>query len=273
MKQAIGIEKLLAWTYREELPKAGAARSLSGVGIGRAHRAVEKYGRYLSLIDCDGENRFGVVSDLMAMEEPHPDAVRVYEAVLALEGVEIDMPEGWNPLSDMAAIGDELPAILGKAMAGLIRTNCALLVRRHAIMGGAPAWEAEMPVRRVVTQQGVPLWFRRITVETSAGPVETEVNGFDRKGRRPMPGAYRKTYLDPDPTEAAIGRAEYEAWHAALAHLVGVLAGTLDAYELLPTERPARPWEEGTAEPARILPAREQVAPVSGAKNGKRRAA
>jgi hypothetical protein len=272
MKKPIEIEKLLAWTFREELPKAGAARALTGIGFGRAHRAVEKFGEYLTLIDCDGINRFGVVSDLMALEEPDGDAIAVFEAVTALDEIEVELPEGWNPLADMDGIDAELPGLLARALdrvtvvdaagARRMKVGPGAIVTRHAIMGDAPCWQAEQPERKIVVgAKGAPAWFRMITVETSDGPKRQEVDGYDQKGKRPFPGAYRKTFLDPDPLPAALARAEYEVWHSALDYLAAVLAGELQRFDVLPTARPARPWEEaGLIEP-RILPNLLALAP------------
>jgi len=271
-KKPIEIEKLLAWTFREELPKAGAARALTGIGFGRAHRAVEKFGEYLTLIDCDGINRFGVVSDLMAMEEPDPDAIAVFEAVTALDEIEVELPEGWNPLADMEGIEAELPALLARALdkvtvvdasgARRMKVGPGALVTRHAILGDAPCWQAEQPERKVVLNgRGAPAWFRSITVETSDGPMRQEVDGFDPKGRRPFAGAYRKTFLDPDPLPAALARAEYEVWHSALDYLAAVLDGTLERFDALPSQRPARPWEEAAMSEPRILPNLLALAP------------
>lgn len=265
MKKLIEIEKLLSWTFREELPKAGAARALTGFGFGRAHRAVEKFGEYLTLIDCDGINRFGVVSDLMAMEEPHADAIAVFEAVSALDEIEVELPADWNPLGDMEGIDAELPGLLARALdkvtvldaagARRMKVGPGALVMKHAIMGDAPCWEADQPERKLVLgAKGAPAWFRTITVETSGGPVAQEVDGYDPRGKRPFAGAYRKTWLDPDPLPAALGRALYEVWHSALAFLVEELDGRLETVDVLHSPRAERPWEGPRRPPPRVLP-------------------
>lgn len=273
MKKPIEIEKLLAWTYREELPKAGAARALTGIGFGRAHRAVERFGEYLTLIDCQDINRFGVVSDLMAMEEPDADAITVFEAVTALDEIEVELPDGWNPLGDMDGIDAELPGLLARALdrvtvvdsagARRLKVGPGALVTRHAIMGDEPAWQADQPERKIVIgPKGAPAWFRRILVETSAGPMDQEVDGYDQKGKRPFAGAYRKTFLEPDPLPAAQARAEYEVWHSALEYLAAVLDGELERFDVLSSSRPARPWEVPAAAVPRVLPNLLTVTPA-----------
>lgn len=256
MKQEIGIEKLLAWTYRDELPKAGAARALSGVGMQRAFRAVEEFGLYLTLIDADGENRFGLAPDLTAMEEPHPDAVRVYEAVQALEGIEFAAAAEWDPLAGLGDLGEDAPLLRIKALAQIAAGDAPLLLRRYAILGGAPDWQAEPPLR--VFQKGAngrKRWFRRVTVETEAGPIESEVDGWDAKGQRPMAGAYPRSQLEPDPTPAILDRADYAVWRAALDLVATDLGDRLERWEIVASDRPALPWEDGAANEPRILPA------------------
>jgi hypothetical protein len=280
MKKPIEIEKLLTWTFREELPKAGAARALTGIGFGRAHRAVEKFGEYMTLIDCDGINRFGVVSDLMAMEEPHDDAIAVFEAVAALDEIDVELPEDWNPLGDMEGIDAELPGLLARALdkvtvldatgARWMKIGPGALVMKHAIMGDAPCWEADQPERKIVLgAKGAPAWFRTITVETSGGPIAQEVDGYDPKGKRPFAGAYRKTWLDPDPLPAALGRAEYEVWHSALAFLVDELDGRLETVDVMHCPRAERPWEGPRQAAPRVLPNLRVVEPVRALRMGR----
>lgn len=265
MKKRIGIEALLAWTYRDELPKAGAARALTGVGIKRAYSAVEAYGEYLSLIDCAGRT----ASAWWPTSWPWPSrpwmrCVSISRSAISTS-LTIALPEGWDPLSDLEGIEPERPALIARALnqltmidadgARVMKGAPSTLVRKHAILGGCPVWEADQPERRL--ERGVngrTRWFRRIIVETSAGPMESEVDGWDPKAKRPAADAYPKTYLDPDPADAVLGRAEYEVWHSALGLLAEQLAGQLDGFDVEPSARPARPWEEAPTLAPRILP-------------------
>lgn len=269
--KAIDIEHLVRWAYRDELPKAHALdehrdNQTSGYGAGWAK--VSHYGTLGGVIqEPDLRNRFGLFPDLLAQAEPHRDAVAVAEAVSALAPLVVEMPAGWNPLTDMGDLGADGAYACARAAARLLTTDDdglprmrrtpADLVVRQAILGGAPAWEAAPPVRVPVTEYGRPKWFRRVALETAGpfGPVveEIEMDGFDHKRRRPYPGAYQRVQLLPDPADAAYARAEYEVWHAALSLLASTLHGTLSAHVALSPARSGRPWEAPGVE-RRIIP-------------------
>lgn len=267
MRKRIGIEALLAWAYRDELPKAGARRQrMTGIGYGNAWRSILGYGQLLSIVDDDGRNRFGVMADPDAEGEPHPDAIRVYEAVQALEGIEVALPDDWGLLSDIVDIEPERASLTARAIEhvslvdrdGVRRLTGAApaLVKRHAIMGDAPDWRVEQPIRRFLGHPngGGAAWFRLITVETDTGPIVSEVDGFDRNRRRPYGDAYRKEVLDPEPLPGVLARADYVIWRAVLDVLADDLAGQLAAHEPLTSERPERPWEVAPESLPRVLP-------------------
>jgi len=254
-KRKIDIEALLRWAYREELPKI--ARQAEGPqGYARAWDAVDRWAEELSLKLDD--NRFGVVPDFSAALPPHEDALAVHAAMIRLDQLELSIPDGWNPLSDIALGDHEAPAIaaaledltsIDKDGVNRLKVTPRRLVFKHAILGGCPVTEIDVPETRFVCVGGEPKWFRRElrAVETCDGGSrmeEIEVDGFDHKWRMPKPDAYRKTYLDPDPQGGIVGRAEYELWHAALGVLYEDLLGMLQAHEVTACERPMRPWEE-----------------------------
>lgn len=276
LKKRIEIEALLRWAYRDELPKEHEL--LAGPdGFGGPWGGVERVGRYGTVIDVS-ENRFGVVPDFTATTLPHPDAVRVAAVVVALDALELDLPDDWAPLADLGDLGPLGAAAVARGVAGLIstaadgrrrlRTAPRRLIMKHAIMGGTPVWQADIPVQKVECRaNGMPRWFRRQVIVTEDGSMEIEVDGFNAKRRMPYGDAYQKPYLDPDPVEAVIGRAEYEVWHAALAVLVEdlndvrwseVVDGVrvervgLRDYEVIHSARPVRPWETGDLAPQQV---------------------
>jgi len=306
------IEALLRWAYREELPKAAAGGDETFVfRLRTGWGGVEKMGELLALVqEPDLCNRFGLFPDAME-REPHPDAVRVFDAVEALGGLVYEMPEEWNPIADLGDLGADGPAAIDRAMRMLtttvafdeegvevsphvtpaegevvhkvaqMRRSPARIVIRHALLGGCPTWEADRPERIVVMNpmgRG-PAWFRKIMV-TSDGAFaparyEVEVDGFDYKRRRPYADAYQKTFLDPDPVDVVVCRAEYEIWHYCLVRLVDDLQG-LSAHHVRPSHRAARPWEEGE-KGSRLLPSLLRPAPSPpesrAARRGRKKAA
>jgi hypothetical protein len=132
-----------------------------------------------------------------------------------------------------------------------MRVSPSGIVRTAAILS-PPDGSMETPVLRPVQAFGKDRWFRRVFVETEAGGFEAEVDGRDRKTRRPYPDAYRKYVLDPDPVDALVARARYQVWRSAMDLLHATLAGTLEGIELSTCRAPWAPWAR-PGEPAREL--------------------
>lgn len=271
------IEAMLRWAYRDELPKAAAGGGRLAVGFRTGWGGVERFGELLAVIDePDVRNRFGLVPDASASSDPHPDAIRVHDAVMRLRRCALGVPEGWNPIADMGDLGPEGAAAVARGIAGMtivndkgervLRRSVSRIVIRQAILGGCPVWEGDVPERHVLCAHGKPRWFRRdvVVTEGAFGPArqEIEVDGYDHKRQRPYADAYRKMVLDPDPAPVVQGRAEYELWRGALDLLAEDLAGGLEAHTVAPSARSARPWE--MPDPARrILPS--LLVPMGGA--------
>lgn len=258
--KTIGIEAFLSWAYREELPKAeaGTGQALTGAlggTLAGGWDAVSRQGELMAETVRDGRvNAFGVLPLSIDCGPPHPDALVAHKAVSALDRWDIGLPEDWDPLADMHlseadrrdAVARAMPRIVvGREGVARFRQRPAELVRHHAIMRSAPGWEAQAPVSKfVLGANGKPAWFRRVTATEGMTTFEREVDGFNPRSQRPWPGAYKKTYLDPDPAFAAADRAEYEVWHAALAQVCETLAeAALSDHRVLPSARPGRPWE------------------------------
>lgn len=265
------IEDLLRWAFTVELPKDGAPIALRPSGDARGWRSVEAFGETLARID--EPNQWGVLAANVDLGRPHPDALEIGAAVAELDAVEVCLPEGWAPLGDLAGLGlgedgerllvQTVEAAFARATrlgadgrTRVLRSSLAALVRSCAILGKTPVWEADAPqVVSVKSEGGREVWWRRVTVMDKTGqPYETELpDGYDLKRKRTRPDAYRKFRLEPDPIEAAIGRAEYEVWHAALGYLVSVLDGRLVDHVATGPARAIRPWETGETVPARVL--------------------
>lgn len=274
MKTTTDIEDLLIWAYRVELPKVPAA-AMGPATHGAGWASMSLFGKLGTVIDDrDVRNVYGVTPDRMATGGPHADALAVDRAVAELDGLHLDVPDGWWPFADMApadgwgeagakVISDALDrlAVPGEDGGLRFKTSPGWLVRKHAMMGTVPDWEAEPIEYRYVRGDngGHPKWFMMRHVAQTVngeiiGYVEHEVDGWCASRRRAYPGAYRKMELVPSPVHAACDRAEYEVWHAALVALSGMLGESLDAHRATGPARAARPWEpEGRQ--SRILPA------------------
>lgn len=276
----VDIETLVRWAYRDELPKVGRETTLVAA-IRSGWAACSRYGELLTVVqESDIVNRWGLVPLDVETDGPHPDAMAVADAVERLALHEVDIPADWYPLADMGDLGAEGVDAVRRGVDRLLvqdaqgrrmpRQSLARLVIRHAILGDAPAWEAEAPTRRMVSACGKPKWFRQISQVTPGafGPCAqtVEVDGYNATRQRPFPGAYRKFELVPDPVATVRERGEYEMWHAALNLLLEDLHATgLTAHQVLPSPRPPRPWlvaHGGAVSSARILPSVMAPAPI-----------
>jgi hypothetical protein len=267
VKKSLSIEKLLLWAFRDELPKEQATTSfLRPDTFTNPAMAISKVRDLGTTVDePDVRNRFGMVPDFTAQESPHPDAIAVYHAVRRLSELQLALPDDWNPLTDMGDLGPDGPAAIAAALRRLSITDIngvrhlrdghapTYLVPRSAILG-PPDWQCEKPVRKTEKlHDGRIRYFVMQNIVTEQGSFEIEVDGFDYGKNRAKPGAYKKTFLDPSPEDAAVARGEYEIWHAALGVLAEELAGRLEDHDVIASDRPARPWEEGERPAPRIL--------------------
>lgn len=275
-RRAMPVDQAVAWAFRDELPKCppvanGPAALRSGYG------SVLDYGQLGTVIDQDRVNRYGCIADLSREALPHDDAVVLGDAVLALDGLVLDVPADWDPAPELAAfagLGTRAVSAALRAMivsdangASRLKLSPRDLVIRRAVLPPDPAETRldAVALRHERHANGQDRWFVQATqwIETGAydadgtpvtRPETIELNGTDRRGRR-KPGAYRKPFLDPDPVPTIIARAEHEMWLAALDVLAGDLGGQAGGLVLLPPSVPARPWLDGDApaEP-RVLP-------------------
>ena len=272
LKPTMDIEAALRWAYREELTKTGALnRDELDVPRhpGPTTRNRDEFTTSVQVLLDMPTNCFGVLQDVGTRGEPHPDAIVIADAVRGLDAMELGVPDDWKPLAEMDDLSPEVTRLVQVAVdevAGEVRNGRRLfgmkpsfVVQRYAASGGAPDWRAIAPkVRIQAHRNGVSKWFvtRVMWSKTSDGrdvSHEVEIDGFDHQGRRPYGDAYRKIYLDPDPTPAIRARAEYELWHAALDALAEELAPRLTSIRLTPTRRTAQPWIEGDTGPS-VLP-------------------
>lgn len=259
--KTLAIDRLLNWAYRTELPKE-QARGLGFLrpqGWSQPWAAVTKNGMLGTEVqEADVRNRFGVVPDMTASSDPHPDATRVWMAVQDLaKHDEIDLPEGWNPIPDLGDFGTLSGGAIVRGIAkacikdatGALRTRETssphYLIEFHSIMGNAPDWTFPVPIEKVDRHaNGTPKYFIREVLNVKGENIEVETdNGYDKVGRRPKAGAYTKPYLDPDPAGAVVDRIKYRIWHSACAFLTEDLAGRLDEHNVRKLDLPGEPWE------------------------------
>lgn len=267
----IDIEDFVRWAVKDELPKQPRPEAPTAFRAG--WEAVSRQGVLLTETVDDGAaarlNEFGVVplSPEWCRARPHRDALTLNALMLGLDGRDLELPPGWNPLGDMgdlgplgeAAIARGVEALLAWRAAGRGRAVLRALMVRRAVLG----WrDIEAEPARIDWERrpdGREAWFLRdvVTGDGAFAPASYEVerDGWDHARRRPRAGAYRRPVLVPDVAPVVRARGEYELWHAALSWLAEECAAAMPWRGVTGPARPARPWEEARA-PQRVLWAR-----------------
>lgn len=252
----VTIEKLLHWAFVMEmpLPDEGVVIPVGGFG---PWGAIDRFGQLGTLVD---ENRImdsdsGGVSWVIGRADPH--AVAVVNAVADLDAMSLREEDGFDIMAgwtDFGTLGDEAIAkawgIISRQRPDgqlVLKSAISELVRRVAVLGTWPKWQADAPRLEMATIEGRPAWFRKVKreVEWESGVAvrwaEVELNGFNKVGKRPYPGAYRKYVLAPDISGILASRIEYTLTHAALTTLAADLDG-LGGRKVLPPMCPPMPW-------------------------------
>ncbi|MCA0275856.1 MAG: hypothetical protein LCH86_07630 [Proteobacteria bacterium] len=272
----------LRWAWADELPKmAGEGGGAAPNGYSSAWGAILRFGELHSIVDRQ-PNRFGCIPFDQA-GWPHADALTIAHHVETLAECEVDVPEAWNPMPELSAAVDA--GLAGRAISDALeratvergglryfRTRPDVLIVRHAILGLVPDWRpCQQPEVKFETwENGRHRWYVRRQVRVVEGKNadgtdyivvhNIEADGWSSRLQRPVTGAYRKPYLEPDPVPGMVARAEYEIYCAAMAMLFEALAGELETIDLVAVDLPAHPWavdsgeEAGESREPKILP-------------------
>ncbi len=249
----IGIQELLTWAFCNELPKAGMVEG-AGPSMACGSAGFAEFAELGTIIDRS-PNAFGVIPMFSYEGEPHDDAVKVGQAVRALDEHDFEIAANWNPFADWkddhGLIAAETSRIIrdlqesrnarlnGRQIVSLV-TSCAVLKR-------GPDWSAVEPRVVPISHNGKdPAWFVKRRCKDSLGrPMDREVDGFDYQKRRPVKGAYHKYRLDGSIIASVLSRLEYQIWQSALETLCERLSGRLEAHDLLPFRPVRQPWLTG----------------------------
>lgn len=229
-RRLIDVEDAVAWAFRSELPKRGAAES-----NGRSPLySLQQLG---CLIDQGNrEPRLPA-----ALGDPHPDALAIEQAVRALARFSGWSIDGVDLAPDVGLEVDQ-PKALARAVRGM---SGAVVV--HGRMGNRPRWgRPEFACGPDIAANGKPRVQVTVTEihEGAFGPVAetfTEPARATRGGRYPE-GAYSPLAWRPAPQSIADERADYLAWWCALDQLARDLADRLATLAVLPPSAPAQPW-------------------------------
>ncbi|CUX63355.1 hypothetical protein [Agrobacterium genomosp. 13] len=243
----IGIEKLLQWAFVQEL----CVRDISEAG--GPSSSSSNFTMIMEMLELgaiiDRSRNVMAASSAITLE-PHLDALAVADAVRDLADHRFVIGDDWAPFTDWADdYGLVAEAVRAEIEAFRLRGDrangrrAANLVVCSAILGRGPDWFAEKPEERIVERRGQPAWFISKTAKDRFGRFyEFEADGYDRKRKRPMRGAYRKMELAEPIRSAIIGRMEWKLWQDALVCLGKSLANQLTFYDVEPFTPDHAPW-------------------------------
>ncbi|WP_137136571.1 hypothetical protein [Rhizobium sp. FKY42] len=246
--KSISIEDLLKWAFTFELGKVDAGGSGS---FSAAWRFTERMAELGTMIDRT-PNSYGVIPGFVEDGDPHPDALLVGDAVRGLEGFEFDMPEDWQPFADLddeyGLIELEVESVVSelRLTPEMMRGRRAIgIIISAALLGKGPEWRVARPEYSIVSSNGQPKWFVRKRARDSFGRTYwCEVDGFDRRKRRPAKGAYRKFELIHSMRTDVLSRLEWQMWQTALDALADDLRPRLAAHRIQPFHADLEPWSK-----------------------------
>lgn len=250
-KRVMDIEDVLRWAFVDELPKRrednGSLRMREFPSVCPMFAMAQHGGRV--------ENFSREPGFPAAIGEPHPDALIIEAAVLALSRFAEHRFEGYLGLATGLPQGSDEQGPMAWAMSQLVD-----LVRIKARLGSRPTFAASPePAALVDEKRGRPVvMIQRTAMKADAEGrlrphiVEERV-GAEGKDRYPR-GAYCVLVWD-DPKSILMERAEYAAWWAGLDVLAHDLSGKLASIAVLPPAAAQRPWagETDAMKPKRIL--------------------
>ncbi len=233
-KQTVEIEKLLQWTYVDELPKRQNDPTWAGMFSSSAWQLGARVD-VSSTGDCYP----------VALGAPHTDALMLDHAVRSLPSIEPDAKLMQSVLGQYAPYLKPTVTVMSNARSVLIGGNRAAPSRdpvapgremsaaesviRHARLCVRPSWDVgEVKLVRVMGANNKPA-----------------INGLTAGGRY-APGAHGMVTLDPPAHVIASARLEYALWHAALRLLASEFGSEgckLTSRRALAPAAPEAPWE------------------------------
>jgi hypothetical protein len=239
-KQKLDIEKLLQWTYRDELPKLDLS-----AGDGEVWNSVEAYlDRGGTASDPDPWEAHLRSQRYAFVGQPHDDAIRLDCMVRRLEDVTVRWPSSRGILLGHLSIYERpADALIMQRM----KAQTSHLVMAHARMRTRPIWNVDQRLGPVKLKNGKPL-VRFVDRHGRFADCNYGQRDYLRGGQCPV-------RLDPTCAEIASARFEYFVWHSALVDLVRMANASwkLDDHEALPPAAAQAPWLTGPERTSRVL--------------------
>lgn len=258
--KTVTIDEMLNWAFVHELPKGGGVEGLTNPNSAWRMLEASSWGKindYAELMTVIDQGPGDASNFFIEQGAAHDDALALGQAVAGLSAYDLSFPKEWHPLADWQNIDHTFARLTREAevraaKAFMVRTplrrsaHIVNLVVGQAILGGKPDVVAEPRKVKIVDSRGQPAWFikKMVNDPTSGEPHEMEVNGYDLKKRRPLPGAYRKYEFSEDPLGDILGRLDYQIWVAALRFLHKAVGPMLTGHKLAHPALSMTPWQD-----------------------------
>jgi hypothetical protein len=262
MKKPRTLLNLLNWAWREELPKISTQRQ----DFARAFGPRYAGGGLVSLMELSSRvdyNQYGAVCDPTAADDPHMDALRLGDAVLALDDLVVDLGDDYSPLADMPSLADMGQSILHDSLEAIKERRNDILIHTHygqnlkgsdvclsslvalaAIRGRVEGWQMPEPEAKVVRfANGKECWFVKKAVMIDGFEYIHEVNAYDKRTKMLEKGAYRKYTYEPSLQDCVMERFNYSLIQIGLSYIHDTLAKKLDDYKLIDEGFNHEPWK------------------------------
>jgi hypothetical protein len=235
-RREMTVEEALRWAVRDELPKL--IREQESGGLGSRTHPMWAGGLFPRVDNWNREPGLPA-----ALGTCHPDAVRINDALLAIDPADLDLSgylisyklaEGFSPLAVMEAARERALVIVLTCARQGIRPD----------LGGGPEFEP------ATTENGKITIWQKVQTPAGEGPdgrpwfttteARVQTRGDKRGGTAYPTGSYCKLHWTRDGADVAESRARYAVWHAMLLLLEERLS--LASIKLKPMTAPARPW-------------------------------
>lgn len=251
----MSISDAVEWAFCDELPKSPPTENPQHL-LSTSYGSVLEAGRLGTLVD-GGVNQWGVVADLSKDAWPHDDAIRIGDAVLGLDALTVEMPlffklsmrlDDFHTSSAKQCANRVFNRVFRTLDGGKVKPVISpvhQIIHRAIMPFDDDCGVFEMPVVDYQRHSdGRERWYLQKTQYIETGrmvdgqpelkPEIIEIDGWCRKRRIPLAGAYRKPFLSPDPVDALTERMEFLLWRDLMAHIFAIVAPRLTTIRLTP---------------------------------------
>lgn len=250
LKRVIDIEDALQWAFVEELPKR---RPDGPLGM-REFPSVCPMFRMMATGPVDNFSREPGFP-IAVGTDPHPDALRIEQAVADLSPHEIDIA-GYA-----RAYGTDPVGVDVDILAANFADQVGALVISRARLRRRPSLGDDQEIERVLSANGKPAVFRLeegvlMLTDADYSNLKGHRRVYDRERREEYwpPDSFCNIRYSPGRIWFFEEQAEYATWRAALDLLADRLADELETIQVAPPKAARQPWNGDHDAGGRVLP-------------------